>query len=144
MHYCQGHHVTLFNRGKTALKKLPKENEAEFEQRKANTRFIQGNRLSADDLKSKLQSEKFEVVYDMNGREATDTIPLIDAIKGSHLEHFVYMSSAGVYKKSSILPHREVSYYYYSYTVFLFHIIYYIYIYVREMQKMIKVVIKVN
>lgn len=44
----------------------------------------------------------------MNGREASDTAPLADLFNGK-VEHFVYMSSAGVYKKSLVMPHFEVS-----------------------------------
>lgn len=104
---CQGHSVTLFNRGKTALKKVPHETEDEYEKRSRETRFIKGNRQSPDDLK-KLASESFDVIYDMNGREQGDTAPLADIFRGK-VEHFVYMSSAGVYKKSTIMPHIEVS-----------------------------------
>lgn len=42
----------------------------------------------------------------MNGREASDTAPLADMFNGK-VEHFVYMSSAGVYKKSPTMPHIE-------------------------------------
>jgi UDP-glucose 4-epimerase len=44
----------------------------------------------------------------MNGREAADTAPLADMFNGK-VEHFIYMSSAGVYKKSLMMPHQEVS-----------------------------------
>jgi nucleoside-diphosphate-sugar epimerase len=102
----RGHQVTLFNRGKSSLKKLPKETAEEFEKRKASTRIINGNRQDAEDLKAKLSGESFDVIYDMNGREASDTAPLADIFNGK-VEHFVYMSSAGVYKKSVQMPHIE-------------------------------------
>ena len=44
----RGHKVTLFNRGKTALKKLPKESEEQFATRKSETNFISGNRQSPE------------------------------------------------------------------------------------------------
>jgi hypothetical protein len=44
----------------------------------------------------------------MNGREVSDTKPLADLFHNK-VEHFVYMSSAGVYKKSLVMPHIEVS-----------------------------------
>lgn len=59
-------------------------------------------------MKEKLGSQNFDVIYDMNGRESGDTAPLADMFNGK-VEHFVYMSSAGVYKKSPIMPHIEVS-----------------------------------
>lgn len=40
--------MTLFNRGKTPLQKLPLESENEFQKRLKDTRFIQGNRQSAE------------------------------------------------------------------------------------------------
>lgn len=59
------------------------------------------------ELKEKLGGESFDVIYDMNGRESSDTAPLADLFNGK-VEHFVYMSSAGVYKKSPLMPHVEV------------------------------------
>ena len=103
----RGHHVTIFNRGKTSLKPLPTESAADFDKRIQNTKFIKGNRQVKEDLE-KLKSEKFDVIYDLNGREAADTMPLADMFKGK-IDQFVYMSSAGVYKKSLVMPHFEVN-----------------------------------
>jgi nucleoside-diphosphate-sugar epimerase len=103
----RGHSVTLFNRGKTALKKLPGESDSQFEQRKRDTTFIQGDRKDIADMKAKLGRHIFDVVYDMGGRESADTEPLVDLF-GREVEHFIYMSSAGVYKKSLSMPHMEV------------------------------------
>ena len=58
------------------------------------------------DLARLAKEHDFDVIYDMNGREMTDTKPLADAYKG-RVDHFVYMSSAGVYLKSDIMPHKE-------------------------------------
>lgn len=102
----RGHSVTLFNRGKTPLKKLPKETDEEFETRSKATNYIKGDRKNPESLKEQLGSESFDVIYDMNGREAADTIPLVDMFKNK-VEHFVYMSSAGVYQKSPLMPHFE-------------------------------------
>jgi nucleoside-diphosphate-sugar epimerase len=66
---------------------------------------INGDRTKPEDLQ-KLASHKFDVIYDMNGREATDTAPLADMFNGK-IEQFIYMSSAGVYKKSVSMPHIE-------------------------------------
>jgi nucleoside-diphosphate-sugar epimerase len=102
----RGHHVTLFNRGKTTLKPLPNESQAAFDERVKATTFIKGNRQVKEDL-DKLSSHKFDVIYDLNGRDVTDTAPLADMFKGK-VDQFVYMSSAGVYKKSVVMPHFEV------------------------------------
>lgn len=56
---------------------------------------------------SKLGEEKFDAVYDMNAREVADTKAVADVFKGK-VDHYVFMSSAGVYLKSELMPHREV------------------------------------
>ena len=105
----RGHSVTLYNRGKTDPVAVPGESEADFERRVSQTDFIVGDRKDAQQLRTLLGSRSFDVCYDMNGREAADTEPLVEALKmGSpNLKHFVYMSSAGVYKKSEKMPHVE-------------------------------------
>lgn len=89
----QGHEVVLFNRGK---KPAPVE----------GIQQIHGDRTDASQLEEKLSSEKFDAIFDNNGRELSDTQPLVDIFKGQ-IKHFVYMSSAGVYLKSDQLPHIE-------------------------------------
>jgi nucleoside-diphosphate-sugar epimerase len=90
----QGHEVVLFNRGNRPLPAL------------AGVGQIIGDRTNASDLKAKLSAEKFDVIFDNNGRELTDTQPLAE-IFADKVQHFVYMSSAGVYLKSDQLPHIE-------------------------------------
>ncbi|MBD2101729.1 NAD-dependent epimerase/dehydratase family protein [Leptolyngbya sp. FACHB-261] len=87
-----GHEVTLFNRGK---KPSPE-----------GVRVILGDRTDPDVLKSKLAAEQFDAVFDNNGRELSDTQPLAELFAG-RVQHFVYMSSAGVYKASDLMPHLE-------------------------------------
>jgi nucleoside-diphosphate-sugar epimerase len=89
----QGHEVVLFNRGN---KPAPVD----------GVTTIQGDRKDADTLKAKLASESFDAIFDNNGRELSDTQPLIE-IFGGKLRHFVYVSSAGVYLKSDQMPHIE-------------------------------------
>ncbi len=89
----QGHEVVLFNRGN---KPAPVE----------GVKQIQGDRTDASQLKDKLSSEQFDAVFDNNGRELGDTQPLAEIFK-DRVQHFVYMSSAGVYLKSDQLPHIE-------------------------------------
>jgi nucleoside-diphosphate-sugar epimerase len=88
----QGHEVTLFNRGN---KPAP----AAVEQ-------IFGDRSNAADLKAKLTGQTFDAIFDNNGRELSDTQPLAEIFK-DRVQHFVYMSSAGVYLKSDQMPHME-------------------------------------
>jgi UDP-glucose 4-epimerase len=89
----QGHEVVLFNRGK---KPAPVE----------GLQQIHGDRTDAAQLKEKLAQESFDAIFDNNGRELSDTQPLVEIFKDK-VKHFVYMSSAGVYLKSDLLPHVE-------------------------------------
>lgn len=89
----QGHEVVLFNRGN---KPAPVE----------GIKQIHGDRTSAEQLKEKLSQERFDAVFDNNGRELSDTQPLAEIFK-DQVQHFVYMSSAGVYLKSDQMPHCE-------------------------------------
>ncbi len=89
----QGHEVVLFNRGN---KPAPV----------AGVQQIQGDRTDPLQLKTKLANESFDAVFDNNGRELGDTQPLVEIFK-SQLQHFVYVSSAGVYLKSDQMPHVE-------------------------------------
>jgi nucleoside-diphosphate-sugar epimerase len=86
----QGHDVTLFNRGN---RPAPID----------DVRTIVGDRTQ--DL-GRLSSESFDVIFDNNGRELTDTEPLVTLFKG-RIKQFIYMSSAGVYQKSDQMPHLE-------------------------------------
>jgi nucleoside-diphosphate-sugar epimerase len=89
----QGHEVVLFNRGN---KPAPVE----------GVQQIHGDRTDPDQLKAKLSGESFNAVFDNNGRELKDTQPLAEIFKG-RIQHFVYVSSAGVYLKSDQMPHVE-------------------------------------
>ncbi|MBE9170395.1 NAD-dependent epimerase/dehydratase family protein [Pleurocapsales cyanobacterium LEGE 06147] len=89
----QGHEVVLFNRGN---KPAPVK---EVQQ-------IHGDRHDANQLKEKLAGESFDAIFDNNGRELSDTQPLVEIFK-DRVRHFVYVSSAGVYLKSDQMPHRE-------------------------------------
>jgi nucleoside-diphosphate-sugar epimerase len=89
----QGHEVVLFNRGKKAppLQDLQQ---------------IHGDRTAPEQLREKLAKENFDAIFDNNGRELSDTQPLVELFRDK-VEHFIYVSSAGVYLKSEQMPHRE-------------------------------------
>ncbi|MDJ0714852.1 MAG: NAD-dependent epimerase/dehydratase family protein [Prochloraceae cyanobacterium] len=89
----QGHEVVLFNRGN---KPVPIE----------GVRQIKGDRKDPTQLKDKLAKENFDVIFDNNGRELSDTQPLAEIFQ-DRIEHFIYVSSAGVYLKSDQMPHIE-------------------------------------
>lgn len=89
----QGHEVVLFNRGN---KPAPV----------AGVTQIHGDRTDASQLKEKLAGQKFDAIFDNNGRELEDTKPLVELFK-DQVEHFVYVSSAGVYLSSDQMPHKD-------------------------------------
>lgn len=89
----QGHEVVLFNRGN---RPAPVE----------GVKQIKGDRTDPIQLKETLSHEHFDAIFDNNGRELSDTQPLAEIFK-DRVQHFVYMSSAGVYLKSDQLPHVE-------------------------------------
>ncbi len=89
----QGHEVVLFNRGNKPVQV-------------EGIKQIHGDRTDASQLKEKLSSENFDAIFDNNGRELSDTQPLAEIFK-DRVQHFVYMSSAGVYLKSDQMPHVE-------------------------------------
>ena len=89
----QGHEVVLFNRGKKAA---PVE----------GIQQIHGDRTDPEQLRKKLAKENFDAIFDNNGRELSDTQPLVELFRDK-VEHFIYVSSAGVYLKSEQMPHRE-------------------------------------
>ncbi|MGF1499416.1 MAG: NAD-dependent epimerase/dehydratase family protein [Elainellaceae cyanobacterium] len=88
-----GHEVVLFNRGN---RPAPVEGVEQ----------IQGDRTDPDQLKSALAGQQFDAIFDNNGRTLGDTQPLVE-ILSDRLQHFVYVSSAGVYLKSDQMPHKE-------------------------------------
>ncbi|XWS57404.1 hypothetical protein CRYUN_Cryun09bG0171300 [Craigia yunnanensis] len=93
----EGHQVTLFTRGKAPItQQLLGESDSEYSDFKSK---------DFEFVKSSLSAEVFDVVYDINGREADEVEPILDALP--NLEQFIYCSSAGVYLKSDLLPHCE-------------------------------------
>ncbi|HAN45299.1 MAG TPA: 3-beta hydroxysteroid dehydrogenase [Cyanobacteria bacterium UBA8156] len=88
----QGHEVTVFNRG---TRPAP-----------AGVRTLVGDRTDAEVLRDRLAAEDFDAIFDNTGRELKDTQPLVELFRG-RLRHFVYVSSAGVYQASDLLPHFE-------------------------------------
>ncbi|CAB1098551.1 unnamed protein product [Ectocarpus sp. CCAP 1310/34] len=104
--HSRGHEVVLYNRGQTANKQLPCESDAEYAKRMEDVKTIVGDRKDPEVCQSALGGEKFDAVFDMNAREVSDTKAVADVFKGK-VDHYVFMSSAGVYLKSELMPHRE-------------------------------------
>jgi nucleoside-diphosphate-sugar epimerase len=89
----EGHEVVLFNRGN---RPTPVEGVTQ----------IKGDRTNPQQLIDTLANQKFDAIFDNNGREVSDTQPLAEIFK-DRVQHFIYMSSAGVYLKSDQMPHYE-------------------------------------
>ncbi|PSS03092.1 Chloroplast stem-loop binding protein like [Actinidia chinensis var. chinensis] len=102
----EGHQVTLFTRGKSPItQQLPGESDEDYAKFSSKILHLKGDRKDFEFVKSSLSAEGFEVVYDINGREADEVEPILDALP--KLEQYIYCSSAGVYLKSDLLPHFE-------------------------------------
>ncbi|KAL3651389.1 Chloroplast stem-loop binding protein of 41 kDa b, chloroplastic [Castilleja foliolosa] len=103
----EGHQVTLFTRGKAPIaQQLPGEPDSEFSDFSSKILHLKGDRKDFEFVKSSLSAEGFDVVYDINGREAVEVEPILDALP--NLEQYIYCSSAGVYLKTDYPPHFEV------------------------------------
>ncbi|XP_044968617.1 chloroplast stem-loop binding protein of 41 kDa b, chloroplastic-like [Hordeum vulgare subsp. vulgare] len=103
----EGHQViTLFTRGKAPItQQLPGESDAEYAEFSSKVLHLKGHRKDFDFVKTSLSAKGFNVVYDINGCEATEVSPILEALP--NLEQFIYCSSARVYHKSDLLPHFE-------------------------------------
>lgn len=106
----RGATVVILNRGSKSVGdpslKVPGESDDHFAQRNERTSALIVDRTDSDALAQALKEEKFDVIYDNNGRELSDSQALVDIAKDMGA-HFVYMSSAGVYLKSPVMPHIE-------------------------------------
>lgn len=103
----EGHQVTLFTRGKAPItQQLPGESDAEYADFSSKVLHLKGDRQDFEFVKTSLAANGYDVVYDINGREAVEVEPIIEALP--NLQQYIYCSSAGVYLKSDILPHCEV------------------------------------
>ncbi len=89
----QGHEVVLLNRGNHPAPV-------------AGLETVVCDRTDPAALKSALSDQSFDAIFDNNGRELAHTQPLVELFKGK-LQHFIYVSSAGVYAKSDQMPHKE-------------------------------------
>ena len=100
----------ILNRGSKPIGdpalRVPGESDDHFAERNSRTESLIADRTDAEALKAALDGQKFDVIFDNNGRELPDSQPLIDIAKAMGA-HFVYMSSAGVYLKSEVMPHIE-------------------------------------
>ena len=101
-----GHDVTLLTRGKTPVtSQIPDDTDASYAAYAAAVKHIACDRKDEAGLKAAIADQGFQVVYDLNGREAAEAVPILDALPG--LEQYIFCSSAGVYLKTDEPPHVE-------------------------------------
>ena len=72
-----------------------------------NTNLIKGDRNDIESI-LKLKNKKYDVIYDISGRELEQTKLLIENLADS-FKRYIYVSSAGVYKDNYELPLSENS-----------------------------------
>ena len=89
----QNHEIDIFTRGN---KSNPD-----------NTNLIKGDRNDIECI-LKIKNKKYDVIFDISGREVEQTKLLIENIDDSFLR-YIYVSSAGVYKDNYELPLSEDS-----------------------------------
>ena len=70
-----------------------------------NTNLIKGDRNILESI-LKLKNKKYDIVYDISGRELEQTKLLIENLSDS-FQRYIYVSSAGVYKDNYELPLSE-------------------------------------
>ena len=89
----QNHDIDIFTRG----------NKSNPE----NTNLIKGDRNDIECI-LKLKNKKYDVIFDISGREVEQTKILIENLDDS-FHRYIYVSSAGVYKDNYELPLSEES-----------------------------------
>lgn len=106
----RGAAVVILNRGSKQIGdpslRVPGESADSFAERNSRTTSLIADRSDPEALKTALKGQEFDVIFDNNGRKLADSASLIDTASQMGA-HFVYMSSAGVYLKSDMMPHIE-------------------------------------
>ena len=87
----QNHDIDIFTRGNNPNPK--------------GSNLIKGDRNNLEDI-LKLKNKKYDIVFDISGRELSQTKILIENIN-ENFDRYVYVSSAGVYQDSQELPINE-------------------------------------
>ena len=87
----QNHDIDIFTRGNNPNPR--------------GSNLIKGDRNNLEDI-LKLKNKKYDIVFDISGRELSQTKILIENIN-ENFDRYVYVSSAGVYQDSQELPINE-------------------------------------
>ena len=72
-----------------------------------NTNLIKGDRNKIESI-LKIKDKKYDVIYDISGRELEQTKLLVENVADS-FKRYIYVSSAGVYSENYELPLSEES-----------------------------------
>lgn len=85
--------------------------DAEYQQMLEGVTVLISDRKDPEALKAAVSGAgKFDIVYDNNARKLTDVEPLVAGIEATGgCEQFIFMSSAGVYGPTDILPLNEAT-----------------------------------
>jgi len=107
-----GHEVFILNRGKKNDGKpepLPGMSDAEYQEMLSGVTVLIADRKEPEEIKKMvIGAGKFDVVFDNNARKITDVEPLVEAIEATGgCDQFIFMSSAGVYGPTDVLPLTE-------------------------------------
>lgn len=98
--------MTILTRGKKPTTfQIPDDTDDSYKQFQQAVQHIAADRTDEAAIKQGLEGKRFQVVYDLNGREASDAQPFVSLLKD--LDQYIFCSSAGVYLKSDQMPHRE-------------------------------------
>ena len=89
-----GHEVTILNRGKTEAS-LP-----------AGVRRLVCDRSDHAALKSTLQGQDWDCVYDISAYRPEDVATMIEALEG-RTGHYIFASSTVIYAQTDLLPITE-------------------------------------
>jgi len=109
-----GHEVVVCNRGKTnggMPEPLPGVSEADHAKVLEGVTLVKADRKDTEGFKKAIvEAGKFDIVYDNNARKLDDVTPLVEAIQETGgCEQFFFMSSAGVYGPTDVLPLNEAT-----------------------------------
>lgn len=84
---------------------IPDDTDESYAQYVKSINHIACDRKDSAAVESSLKGQKFDVVYDINAREKSDILPVLDSLP--NLDQYILCSSAGVYLKSDEMPHKE-------------------------------------
>jgi len=109
-----GHEVVVCNRGKTNGGKpeaLPGMSDADYQAMLSGVSVLVADRKDAAALQAAVAGAgKFDIVFDNNARKLSDVEPLVAGIEATGgCEQYVFMSSAGVYGPTDLLPLSEAT-----------------------------------